>query len=118
MDKWCGVAEATSRIKQMGLIAVVRGDLPVHELLEIGDALLAAPLTVIELLLNGAEALAAVAELRQRFGQHMLIGAGDVQTGGQATAALAAGAQFIASPGFDDAIGRCAQAADVLYLPG
>ncbi len=48
----CGFDEMTRRIKDEGIVAIVRGDFPAHKILEIGDALLAAPLPVMEVTLN------------------------------------------------------------------
>ncbi len=109
---------ATSRrIQQMGLIAVIPDDLPVDQLLEIGDALLAAPLLVMEITWHSAEAAPAITALRERFGAHMLIGAGNISTPRVAHLAIKAGAQFIVGAGFDPNLLRQSRAADILYMP-
>ncbi|CAN5413760.1 bifunctional 4-hydroxy-2-oxoglutarate aldolase/2-dehydro-3-deoxy-phosphogluconate aldolase [soil metagenome] len=108
---------ARHRIKQMGLMAVLPGDWPVDELLEIGDALLAAPLLVMEITWHSAEAGSAIAALRERFGAHMLVGAGNISTSLSAQLSIKAGAQFISSPGFEQSLCNQSRADDVLYLP-
>ncbi|MCX6048670.1 MAG: hypothetical protein NT075_26505 [Chloroflexi bacterium] len=110
MDKFA--IAAGHRIKQMGMMAVIQGDLPVDELLEMGDALLAAPLLVMEITWHNAEAGAAIAALCQRFGAHLLIGAGNIITPLAAKLAIKAGAQFISGPGFEPRL-----LSQVLYLP-
>ena len=50
----CGFDEMTRRIKDEGIVAIVRGDFPAHKILEIGDALLAAPLPVMEVTISSS----------------------------------------------------------------
>ena len=112
------IDEISQRVKQLGIIAIVRGNYPLEEILEIGDALLAAPILVMEVTLNSAGALEAIAALRERFGENMVVGAGTVRTVEQLEAAVAAGAQFSVAPNFDLATVKSAQAHGVLHLPG
>jgi 2-dehydro-3-deoxyphosphogluconate aldolase / (4S)-4-hydroxy-2-oxoglutarate aldolase len=105
-------------ICEEGLIAIVRGNFPAQKLLEIGDALLASPVLVMEVTLNTSGALDGITLLRERLGDKMLIGAGTVRTAAQFDEALAVGAQFTVSPNLDlETVGR-AQARDILHLPG
>ncbi|HXF60320.1 MAG TPA: bifunctional 4-hydroxy-2-oxoglutarate aldolase/2-dehydro-3-deoxy-phosphogluconate aldolase [Caldilineaceae bacterium] len=105
-------------ILREGLIAIVRGNFPAQKLIEIGDALLAAPVLVMEVTLNTTGALEGITLLRERFGDKMLVGAGTVRTAAQFDDALAAGAQFTVAPNLDLATVERAQAQDVLHLPG
>ena len=111
-------AEAAAHVKKHGLIAIVRGDYSAQEIIEIGDALLAAPVLIAEVTLNSAGALNAIADLRERYGEHMLVGAGTVRTAAQFDEAVAAGAQFTVAPNFDEETVRRAVEQDVLHLPG
>ncbi len=111
-------ADAAAHIKKHGLIAIVRGDYTAQEIIEIGDALLAAPVLVAEVTLNSAGALNAIADLRGRYGDNMLVGAGTVRTAAQFDEAVAAGAQFTVAPNFDAETVQRAVAQDVLHLPG
>jgi 2-keto-3-deoxy-6-phosphogluconate aldolase len=87
-------------------------------LLEVGDALLAAPLPVLAICPGSREPWMAIGELRARFGDHMLVGAGMVAQATVLEAALTAGAQFVLSPRWDAALAaRCVQAGTA-YLPG
>ena len=111
-------AEAATHVKKHGLIAIVRGDYTAQEIVEIGDALLAAPVLIAEVTLNSAGALNAIADLRDRYGENMLVGAGTVRTAAQFDEAVAAGAQFTVAPNFDEETVRRAVEQDVLHLPG
>ena len=87
-------------------------------LIEIGDALLASPVLVMEVTLNTSGALDGISLLRERFGEQMWIGAGTVRTAAQFEQAIAAGAQFTVAPNFDPATVARAVEIDVLHLPG
>ncbi len=109
---------AAAHVKKHGLIAIVRGDYSAQEITEIGDALLAAPVLIAEVTLNSAGALTAIADLRERYGENILVGAGTVRTATQFDEAVAAGAQFTVAPNFDGETVRRAVERDVLHLPG
>ena len=88
------IARSTEFVLENGLVAIVRGNFPAQKLLQIGDALLAAPVLVMEVTLNTTGALEGITLLRERFGENMLVGAGTVRTVQQFRDAVAAGAQF------------------------
>ncbi|MCB9148427.1 MAG: bifunctional 4-hydroxy-2-oxoglutarate aldolase/2-dehydro-3-deoxy-phosphogluconate aldolase [Caldilineaceae bacterium] len=112
------IEDVSKRVKEIGIVPIVRGNFPLEEILEIGDALLAAPAPVMEVTLNSANALEAIGALRSRFGDNMLVGAGTVRTAEQVDQAVAAGAQFIVAPNFDpEAVAR-SLAHGILHLPG
>jgi len=110
--------QVAAGVKQYGIIAIVRGNFPLDEIMEVGDALLAAPVHIMEVTLNSANALEAIQALRARYGQNMLVGAGTVRTLAQVDAAVDAGAQFIVAPNFDPASVQRAQDRGVLHMPG
>lgn len=112
------IAASTQFILREGLVAIVRGNFPAQKLIEIGDALLASPVLVMEVTLNTTGALDGITLLRERFGDKILVGAGTVRTVSQFHEALAAGAQFTVSPNLDMATVEAALANDVLHLPG
>ena len=112
------IARSTEFVLENGLVAIVRGNFPTAKLLQIGDALLASPVLVMEVTLNTTGALEGIALLRERFGDNMLVGAGTVRTVQQFRDAVAAGAQFTVSPNLDLATVEAALAADILHLPG
>jgi 2-dehydro-3-deoxyphosphogluconate aldolase / (4S)-4-hydroxy-2-oxoglutarate aldolase len=112
------IAKSTEFVLDTGLVAIVRGNFPTQKLIEIGDALLASPVLVMEITLNTTGALEGITLLRERFGDKMLVGAGTVRTAAQFQEAVAAGAQFTVSPNLDIATVEASLAADILHLPG
>ena len=112
------ILEMMDRIREEGLIAIVRGGFSLEEVLTVGDAMLAAPLPLLEVTLNPTGALNALEALRILFGDHMGIGAGTVRDSGQAREAISAGAQFLVAPNLDLPTVKEAHAQDTLMLPG
>lgn len=112
------IAKSTQFILDDGLVAIVRGNFPAQKLIEIGDALLASPVLVMEVTLNTTGALDGITLLRERFGDKILVGAGTVRTVQQFNDAVAAGAQFTVSPNLDMATVEASLEADILHLPG
>ncbi|MBX2999548.1 MAG: bifunctional 4-hydroxy-2-oxoglutarate aldolase/2-dehydro-3-deoxy-phosphogluconate aldolase [Caldilineaceae bacterium] len=106
------------RLRENGIIPIVRGDFSAQKVLEIGDALLASPILAMEVTMNTPGALELIEMLRARFGENMLIGAGTVRTVAQFEDAVAAGAQFTLAPGFNPGIVQRAQVSDILHIPG
>jgi 2-dehydro-3-deoxyphosphogluconate aldolase/(4S)-4-hydroxy-2-oxoglutarate aldolase len=113
-----GVHEMAARLKQNGIIPIVRGDFSAQKVLAIGAALLASPILAMEVTMNTPGALELIEMLRARFGEKMLIGAGTVRTLAQFDNAVAAGAQFTLAPGFNPALVQRAQVCDILHIPG
>ena len=105
-------------IEQVGIIAAVRCRAPVDTMLEVGDALLATPLTVVAVSPGSHQPWQTVAELRSRFGANMVVGAGVLSTPAQVEKAIAAGAQFVICSSFVSRIGALCRHHGVLYLPG
>lgn len=110
--------ETAKRIFRDGLVAIVPGGYPIATLLEIGDALLASPIQAMAVTRPSTHALDGVNLLRQRFGEHMLIGCDMVTEVEEAGAAVAAGAQFLFTPHLKAELLRFAAERDVLCLPG
>jgi 2-dehydro-3-deoxyphosphogluconate aldolase / (4S)-4-hydroxy-2-oxoglutarate aldolase len=106
------------RLKHEGIIAIIRGQFSTERILEIGRALLAARVPVMEVTLNTSNALEAIKELRTRFGADLLVGAGTVRSVNQVDLALNAGAQFLVSPNFDPDSVAYSQKRDILHVPG
>jgi 2-dehydro-3-deoxyphosphogluconate aldolase/(4S)-4-hydroxy-2-oxoglutarate aldolase len=106
------------KIKESGIIAILRGDFLMEDTFKIGDALLDGGVTTMEITLNSPSALRIVQRLREHFGSKLLVGIGTVRDVSGARRALEAGAQFLVSPCFDAATATFAQSQDVLHLPG
>src|SRR5512147_1764037 len=112
------IETASQRVKDCGIIAIIRGDFSADDNLRIGDALLAGTVTVMEVTLNSPSALESLPKLRDHFGEEMLIGTGTVRDVKQAQAAYEAGAQFIVSPNLDLESVSFARTKNLVHLPG
>lgn len=82
----------------------------------IAAALVAGGLKVLEVTLRTPAALGAIAAMRKVEGA--VVGAGTVLNPGQLEQSLAAGAQFIVSPGLTEPLGRAATDSAIPFLPG
>ncbi len=82
----------------------------------IAAALVAGGLPVLEVTLRTPAALDVIAEMAKVEGA--IVGAGTVLGERDLDSALAAGAQFIVSPGLTEGLGRAAIASGIAFLPG
>jgi len=84
---------------------------------ELGRALVAGGIRVLEVTLRTKGALAAIARLREEV-PDAIVGAGTVRTRAQWEAALEAGAQFGVSPGLTGELAAAARVSNVPFIPG
>ena len=82
----------------------------------IAEALVAGGLCVLEVTLRTSTALDVIREMKSVPGA--IVGAGTVCNAADFEAALAAGAEFIVSPGLTEPLGRAAIASGIPFLPG
>ena len=82
----------------------------------IAEALVAGGLPAIEVTLRTPAALDAIRAIKSVPGA--IVGAGTILDPGQLEAALAAGAEFLVSPGLTERLGQAANAAGAAFLPG
>ena len=82
----------------------------------IAQALVAGGLCVLEVTLRTAAALDVIAEMKKVPGA--IVGAGTVVDAPGLESAIAAGAEFIVSPGLTDNLGKAAIASGIPFLPG
>lgn len=101
---------------QMPLVAILRG-LTVEKAPEIGQAILSAGFTILEVPLNSPQALQSIALLRERFPQ-AVVGAGTVLTAAQVRDVHSAGAQMVISPNFHLDVVHAALDHGLVSLPG
>lgn len=108
----------SAQLPTVGVAAHLPGELPQDRVIEIADALLAAPLLAVEIIPNGPNTLDTLRTIRQRAGREMLVGAGRVESRAQLHAVMEAGAQF-ASSAADFKLPLMAEAKQLafLYLP-
>jgi 2-dehydro-3-deoxyphosphogluconate aldolase/(4S)-4-hydroxy-2-oxoglutarate aldolase len=82
----------------------------------LAEALVAGGLRVLEVTLRTPAALPAITAMKAVPGA--IVGAGTVTNPGEMDAALAAGSEFIVSPGLTETLGKAAIASGVPFLPG
>ncbi len=99
------------------LIAILRGVKP-DEVLEIGAALHAAGIAIVEVPLNSPEPVESIRRLVQTFGSQMLIGAGTVMTPAQVEEIAAAGGRLIVTPHAAGDVVRAAKHRGMIACPG
>ncbi len=109
-------ATLAGRLRAVGVVPVV--ELPAVELaVPLAEALAAGGLPCVEITLRTPAAFAGLEAVRRRF-PGMLLGAGTVLSEEQADAAVAAGADFIVSPGTSPVLIEHCIARGVPILPG
>jgi 2-dehydro-3-deoxyphosphogluconate aldolase/(4S)-4-hydroxy-2-oxoglutarate aldolase len=104
------------QIHECGVIPVVRPPIPAIAA-ELGAALVEAGLPCIEITFRAAGAPQAIERLRTDV-PSMLVGAGTVLSVAQGRAAIAAGAQFLVSPGTNPAVVDLALHEGIPMIPG
>ena len=104
------------QIHDCGVIPVVRPPIPAIAA-ELGAALVEAGLPCIEITFRAAGAPQAIERLRTDV-PSMLVGAGTVLSVAQGRAAIAAGAQFLVSPGTNPAVVDLALHEGIPMIPG
>ena len=99
------------------LIAILRGVQP-HEVEAIGDALVDAGFTLIEVPLNSPDPLDSIARLERRLSDRAMIGAGTVLREADVAAVADAGGTLIISPNANPAVIAATAGRGLISLPG
>lgn len=99
------------------LVAVLRG-LTSDEAAPIGDALVDAGFTLLEVPLNSPDPLASIAAMAKRYAGRAIVGAGTVLTPQDVAAVADAGGALIVSPNTDPAVIRASVERGLISLPG
>jgi 2-dehydro-3-deoxyphosphogluconate aldolase/(4S)-4-hydroxy-2-oxoglutarate aldolase len=107
--------EVRQRIREIGVIPVVRGDAP-KQALGAAEAVSAGGIPIVEITMTVPGAVDAIAQLAREAGKDLLIGAGTVLDAQAARRCVDAGAQFIVSPGFDRETVEFVRRAGVLMM--
>lgn len=108
---------ALGRIKDVGLLAVVRGESRLAAV-EVSQALVEGGVLGIEITFTTPQANLTIRDLKEEHGDRILLGAGTVTTREQAERAAEAGAAFLVSPGCDPELVPFMLETGLLVLPG
>ncbi len=98
-------------------IAITRG-LRTEEAISCGSVLQDAGFTIIENPLNSPDPYRSINMLAEKFGDHLLVGAGTVLTVEQVTQVKDAGGKVIISPNCDPAVIEATKKCGLLSIPG
>lgn len=109
--------EIETQIHSVGVVPVIKLSHPERDAIPLARALIAGGVPVAEVTFRAAGAATAIRAMRGNFPE-MLVGAGTVLTTGQVDEAMAAGAQFIVTPGMDAELVQYCQKVGVQVFPG
>ena len=104
-------------LKTLPLVAILRGLTP-EEAVEIGEVLVAAGFTCLEVPLNSPRALESIRRLRDAMDGRAVVGAGTVLTPSAAQDVADAGGQLVISPNVDPRVIERARALGLFTMPG
>lgn len=111
------IEEVIQRIQEIGIIPVVRAS-SADEANKAVEAICAGGIPVVEITMTVPNAIAVIKDVVQKRGKDVLIGAGTVTNAEQAESCVAAGAQFLVSPGLSVAMMDVAKRHSILAIPG
>ena len=110
------MADIKDLIYKYGLVPVIAIDTKEHAV-PLAKALIGGELEIAEITFRTDCAAEAMAAITAEY-PDMLVGAGTILSVEQAQQAIDAGAKFIVTPGFDEAIVKFCQAKGILIIPG
>ena len=109
--------EIEKKVQSIGVVPVIKLNHPERDAIPLAKALIAGGVPVAEVTFRAAGAVIAIKAMRENFPE-MLVGAGTVLTTEQVDEAMAAGAQFIVTPGMDADIVAYCQKVGIQIFPG
>ena len=105
------------RIAELGLLAVLRAPDPAGARRAV-DALVEAGVLGIEITYSTPDAASVIADVKQSYGDEVLVGAGTLITQAQVAEAAEAGASYLVSPGLDDEVVASMQTTSLPAMAG
>ena len=109
--------EMQKKISEVGVVPVIKLTDPQRDAAPLSDALCAGGVPIAEVTFRAAGADEAIRIMRERHPE-MLVGAGTVLTTEQVDKTIAAGGQFVVTPGMDPEIVRYCQEKGITCFPG
>lgn len=104
-------------LKTMPIVAILRGLNP-DEAVAIGEAIVGAGVTILEVPLNSPQPLLSIERMARALAGRALIGAGTVLAPADVDAVKSAGGTVIVSPNMNPAVIQRSKAAGMISLPG
>ena len=111
------MSDIDQRISEIGVVPVIKLNNPERDAANLAKALCEGGVPVAEVTFRAAGADMAIRLMREAC-PDMLVGAGTVLTTEQVDKAIAAGAQFVVTPGFDPELVAYCQKNDLPIYPG
>ena len=111
------MSDMNQRISEIGVVPVIKLNNPERDAANLAKALCEGGVPVAEVTFRAAGADTAIRLMREAC-PDMLVGAGTVLSTEQVDKALAAGAQFVVTPGFDPELVAYCQKKDLPIYPG
>lgn len=111
------MSDINQRISEIGVVPVIKLNNPERDAANLAKALCDGGVPVAEVTFRAAGADIAIRLMREAC-PDMLVGAGTVLTTEQVDKALAAGAQFVVTPGFDPELVAYCQEKELPIYPG
>jgi 2-dehydro-3-deoxyphosphogluconate aldolase/(4S)-4-hydroxy-2-oxoglutarate aldolase len=111
------IDDVIRRIGEIGIVPVVRAA-AVDEATRAVEAICAGGIPIVEITMTVPDAITVIRQVARQYGKDVLLGAGTVTTAHQAEQCIAAGAEFIVSPGLSFPVLSAAQACGKLAIPG
>ncbi len=111
------MTEMNKKISEIGVVPVIKLNHPERDAAPLAKALCDGGIPVAEVTFRAAGADIAIRKMKEACPE-MIVGAGTVLTTEQIDKALAAGAEFIVSPGFDPELVAYAQSKHLPIYPG
>jgi 2-dehydro-3-deoxyphosphogluconate aldolase / (4S)-4-hydroxy-2-oxoglutarate aldolase len=105
------------KVADAGVVAVIRANSK-DQLIGITEALLAGGVPAIEVTMSTPKAIAGIEMLADRFGDTAVVGVGTVIDAATAQDAIAAGAQYVVSPVFNEEIVATVRRYGKIVIPG
>ena len=105
------------RLVDGGVVAIIR-TASAEPLLDIVRAVVAGGITSVEVTMTTPGAVAGIGRLAEALGDSVLLGVGTVLDSKACREAVNAGAQFVVSPGFDEAVHATVKEMEKVSIPG
>src|ERR1700730_1438164 len=116
-DNRMTIEDVIRRIGEIGIVPVVRAATVEYATAAV-QAICAGGIPILEITMTVPNAASVIRHVAREYGSTVLIGAGTVTTAEQAEQCIAAGAEFLVSPGLSLPVLGVAQARAKLAIPG